>query len=39
MIYLGYFFLEQLPHLIWKAPKAGFDMEGLFDDLFGEGKH
>ena len=38
MIYLGYFFLEQLPYLIWKTPKIDFDMEGLFEALYGEGK-
>jgi len=38
MIYVGYFFLEQLPHLLFKTPKTPFDMEGLFEDLFGEGK-
>lgn len=36
MIYVGYFFLELLPHLLFKAPKADFDMQRLFDELYGE---
>jgi len=36
MIYLGYFFLEQLPSMIWKTPKTAFDMEKLFRELFEE---
>ena len=38
MIYLGYFFLELLPHLIWRAPANGFDMQRLFDELYDKGK-
>lgn len=34
MIYIGYFFLELLPHLLWKAEKSAFDMEGLFEKLY-----
>ncbi|WP_345987491.1 hypothetical protein WCX18_10255 [Sulfurimonas sp. HSL1-2] len=34
IIYTGYFFLELLPHLLWKAPRAVFDMERLFQELF-----
>lgn len=36
MVLLGYFFLEMLPHLLWRAPRAAFDLQGLFDDLYGE---
>ena len=38
MILLGYFFLETLPHLIWKVPKAAFDLERLFEELYGKGE-
>jgi len=39
MIYIGYFFLELLPHYIWHDPLAPFDMQKLFDDLYENGKH
>ena len=38
MIYIGYFFLELLPFWLWNAPLADFDMQRLFDELYGEGK-
>ena len=38
LIYLGYFFLELLPYLLWKAPKSDFDMQRLFDELYGKGE-
>lgn len=34
MILLGYFFLEVLPSYLWKAPRAPFDMDRLFETLF-----
>lgn len=38
MVYLGYFFLELLPHLLWRAPLDDFDMQRLFDELYGKGQ-
>jgi hypothetical protein len=38
MIWIGYFFLELLPHFVWKAPLATFDMERLFHELFDDRK-
>jgi phosphatidylglycerophosphate synthase len=34
MILLGYFFLEVLPHRLWHAPQARFDLDGLFKALY-----
>lgn len=38
MILLGYLFLELIPHWLWKAELAPFDLETLFHDLFDSGK-
>jgi len=38
LIYLGYFFLEVLPYLVLKAPKGDFDMQRLFDEIYGKGQ-
>jgi len=35
MIYIGYFLLELLPSLLWNTPKTEFDMQRLFDELYG----
>jgi len=34
MIWIGYFFLELLPHWLLKAPLSDFDMDRLFRELF-----
>lgn len=34
MILLGYLFLELVPHLLFKAELAVFDMQALFDKLY-----
>jgi hypothetical protein len=34
MIVLGYFFLELLPHYLFKAPSSGFDLDRLFEMLY-----
>ncbi len=35
MILLSYFFLELLPHLLFRARLSPFDLQALFDTLFG----
>ncbi len=37
MILLGYFFLEWLPHLLFKAHLSPFDLQALFEEVFGSG--
>lgn len=36
MIWLGYFFLEIVPHFLFKVEKTPLDMERLFQELFEE---
>ena len=35
MILMGYFFLELLPHWLFKTRLSPFDLQGLFDEIFG----
>lgn len=39
LIILGYFFLEILPGWLWKAPRATFDIERLFKELYEGSNH
>lgn len=34
MVWLGYFFLEVVPHHLFGAEKAELDMDALFEELF-----
>lgn len=34
MILLGYFFLELLPHFLWREERAVFDLDRLFHTLY-----
>ncbi len=36
MIWLGYLFLELLPHYLFKAPLTAYDMDRLFEELYKE---
>jgi hypothetical protein len=39
MILLGYFFLEVIPHYLFGKRLIAFDMQGLFDQVFGPHTH
>lgn len=36
MILLGYLFLELLPHFLFKSHLSPFDLQALFEEVFGE---